>query len=73
MARDIRAAASSAANGANNDEDEDTIIHALIVTIPSETVANAVRYVADRGMPVFGLNYSGYELVELVVYYFSLP
>ena len=55
MANDIRSTVTSV-----NEEEK---IDALIVTIPSQSVANAVRFVADRGMPIFGLN-SGYEQVS---------
>ncbi len=53
MASEIRAASDRATSGYD----------ALIVTIPSQVVANAVRYASDRGMPVFGLN-SGFEEVS---------
>jgi len=55
MARDIRRAADS--------KSESDKIDGLIVTIPSPAVAEAVRYAAKRGMPVFGLN-SGYDEVS---------
>lgn len=55
MARDIRRAADL--------KSESDKIDGLIVTIPSPTVAEAVRYAAKRGMPVFGLN-SGYDEVS---------
>ena len=54
MANDIRSTVTSVS--------EEEKIDALIVTIPSQSVANAVRFGADRGMPIFGLN-SGYEQV----------
>ncbi|KAL7553938.1 hypothetical protein ACHAWF_018683 [Thalassiosira exigua] len=38
-------------------------VDALVVTIPSKIVANAVRYAADRGLTVFGAN-SGFDLVS---------
>jgi len=37
--------------------------HALIVTVNSKAIANAVRYAADLEMPVFGVN-SGFEFAE---------
>ena len=43
--------------------DSDNIPDALIVTIPSVIVADAVKYVSERGVPVFGMN-SGYDLVS---------
>lgn len=49
MANDIRSSASI--SGIIDDEEDDMLnsrIDALIVTIPSQTVANAVRFVADR-------------------------
>ena len=50
MANDIRSSASI--SGMIDDEEDGSIsssrIDALIVTIPSQTVANAVRFVADR-------------------------
>eukprot|EP00581_Thalassiosira_minuscula_P000903 CAMPEP_0183744890 /NCGR_PEP_ID=MMETSP0737-20130205/65954_1 /TAXON_ID=385413 /ORGANISM="Thalassiosira miniscula, Strain CCMP1093" /LENGTH=1105 /DNA_ID=CAMNT_0025980543 /DNA_START=60 /DNA_END=3377 /DNA_ORIENTATION=- len=52
MATDIRNAAAS-----NNGDGR---VDALVVTIPSLAVENAVRYAAQQGMPIFGLN-SGYE------------
>jgi len=52
MARDIKSTLNS-----------DNIPDALIVTIPSVVVANAVKYVSERGVPVFGLN-SGYDEVS---------
>ena len=54
MASDIRSVASSPS------------IDALIVTIPSKEVANAVRYAAELNMPVFGLN-SGHNEVPLLI------
>ena len=50
MANDIRSSASI--SGTIDVEEDGSIsssrIDALIVTIPSQTVANAVRFVADR-------------------------
>ena len=49
MADDIRAAAEPEAG-----------VDALIVSIPSKVIANAVRFAQSKGMPVFGAN-SGFE------------
>ena len=54
MAADIKAVVDSESSGN---------VNALIVTIPSQVVADAVRYVAGQGMPVFGMN-SGLDLVS---------
>ena len=52
MARDIKSTLNS-----------DNIPDALIVTIPSAAVADAVKYVSERGVPVCGLN-SGFDEVS---------
>ena len=57
MASEIRAVSDNRAATASGNYD------ALLVTIPSQVVANAVRYASQRGMPVFGLN-SGFEEVS---------
>lgn len=53
MARDIKSML---------DSDNINIPDALIVTIPSVVVADAAKYVSERGVPIFGMN-SGYDLV----------
>ena len=55
MANDIRQAADEYSRSGSPS--------ALVVTVPSKTVANAVRYAAGKEIPIFGLN-SGFTEAE---------